>query len=128
MFLAVGIFAQSAVDSKVRKAADEMIEVYNLDEEQAVVAVEIQDRRFRNLAEIESLATTDKDMYRHKYKAIQQSTDASLRRILNEAQMVVYNERKLEIRNKVATKTAELKEQGMSVTEIEDALLEMEKN
>ena len=128
MLLAVSIFAQNSAAPKVRKAADEMIEVYNLDEEQAIVAVEIQERRFRNLAEIESLASTDKDMYRHKYKAIQQSTDASLRRILNEAQMSIYNERKLEIRNKVAAKTAELKEQGMSVTEIEDALLEMEKN
>jgi hypothetical protein len=105
-----------------------MIQIYDLDEKQAETAVEIQERRYRNLAEIESLATTDKDMYRHKYKAIQQSTDASIRRMLNEEQMAIYNQRKTDIRNKRATKEAELKAKGLSVTEIEDALLEWDKN
>lgn len=128
LIFAVSVFAQGSVDPKVEKAANEMIKVYNLDEDQAEVAFEIQERRFRNLAEIESLENTDKDLYRHKYKAIQQSTDASLRRILNEEQMAVYNQIKLDLRNQTAAKTAELKEQGLSMTEIEDALFEMEKN
>ena len=128
LFLAAGIFAQSSVDPKVKKAADEMIEVYNLDEKQAVTALEIQERRFRNLAEIKSLENTDKNLYRHKYKAIQQSTDASLRRILNEEQMAIYNQRKLEDRTLRAAKTAELKEQGLTMEEIEDALIELDKN
>ena len=128
LFLAVSVIAQGSVDPKVRKAADRMIKVYNLDEQQAVTALEIQERRFRNLEEISDLKNTDKDLYRHKLKAIQQSTDASLRRILNEEQMAIYNQRKIEIRNKRAAKTAELKAQGMSLEEIEDALLELEEN
>lgn len=128
LFLVVSVLAQGTVDPKVRKATDEMIKVYNLDEQQAVTALEIQERRYRNLAEIASLKNTDKDLYQHKYKAIQQSTDASLRRMLNEEQMVIYNRRKLDIRNKRAEKTAELKEQGLSMEEIEDALLELEEN
>ncbi len=128
LFLAVSVIAQGSVDPKVRKAADGMIKVYNLDEQQAVTALEIQERRFRNLEEISDLKNTDKDLYRHKLKAIQQSTDASLRRILNEEQMAIYNQRKIEIRNKRAAKTAELKEQGMTLEEIEDALLELEEN
>lgn len=128
LFLVVSVLAQGTVDPKVRKATDEMIKVYNLDEQQAVTALEIQERRYRNLAEIASLKNTDIDLYQHKYKAIQQSTDASLRRMLNEEQMVIYNRRKLDIRNKRAEKTAELKEQGLSMEEIEDALLELEEN
>jgi len=128
LFLAVSVFAQGSADPKVRKAADEMIKVYNLDEQQAATALKIQERRYRNLSEIASLENTDKDLFRHKNKAIQQSTDASLRRMLNKEQMVIYNQRKLEIRNKRAAKTAELKEQGLSPKEIENALFEMEHN
>jgi hypothetical protein len=100
-----------------------MVKTYNLDEAQAATAIEIQERRFRNLAEIESLKNTNRDMYRHKFKAIQSSTDASLRRMLNEEQMAIYNQRKQELRKKNADKTAQLKAKGLSVDEIEDALL-----
>lgn len=128
LFLAVSVIAQSSVDPNARKAADEMIKIYDLDEKQSATALEIQERRYRNIAEIAPLESTDKDLYRHKYKAILQSTDASLRRMLNEGQMVIYNERKTDLRERKAAKTAELKAQGLSTTEIEDALLEMEKN
>lgn len=124
--LTISVLAQGSTDPRVTKAANEMVRIYNLDEKQAATAVEIQERRFRNLAEIASLESTDKNLYRHKYKAIQQSTDASLRRMLNEEQMAIYNQRAIEIRNKKAEKTAELKEQGLSMEEIEDALLEFE--
>ncbi len=128
LFFVVSVFAQSSTDPKVRAAADEMIEMYNLDEKQATTALEIQERRFRNLAEIASLETTNKDLYRHKYKAIQQSTDASLRRILHEDQMVIYKKHKMELRVERAAKTEELKAKGLTIEEIEEALLEMEKN
>ena len=128
LFLVVGVFAQNITNPKVDKAANEMINTYNLDEDQAEIAFEIQERRFRNLAEIESLENTDKDLYRHKYKAIQKSTDASLRRILNEEQMAIYNQIQLDLRNERAAKTAELKEQGLSQVEIEETLFELEKN
>ncbi len=128
LFLAVSVIAQSTLDPNARKAADEMIEIYDLDEKQSATALEIQERRYRNIAEIASLESTDKDLYRHKYKAILQSTDASLRRMLNEGQMAIYNQRKMDLRERKAAKTAELKEQGLSMTEIENALLEMDKN
>ena len=113
LMLAISVFAQDTVDPKVQKAADEMVKTYNLDETQAATAVEIQERRFRNLAEIESLKNTNRDMYRHKFKAIQSSTDASLRRMLNEEQMAIYNQRKQDLRKKNADKTAQLKAKGL---------------
>ncbi len=128
LFLAVSMFAQESVDPKVRKSADEMVKMYDLDEQQATTALEIQERRYRNLAEIASLETTDIDLYRHKYKAVQQSTDASLRRILNEEQMLIYNQRQSEIRTQRAAKAKELKAQGLSPKEIDDALIDFEKN
>lgn len=128
LFLTVGVFAQGSTNPEIRKATDEMIKVYDLNADQAATALEIQERRFRNLGEIASLEKTDKGLYKHKYKAIQQSTDASLRRMLNESQMEIYNARKMDLRIKRAKKTAELKGQGLSIEEIEDALFELEKN
>jgi hypothetical protein len=128
LFLAMSVFAQHSVNPNAKIAADKMIKMFNLDEQQAATALEIQERRYKNLAEIAVLENTDKDLYRHKYKAIQQSTDASLRRMLNKDQMVIYNQKKLELRNQRAAKSAELKQQGLSMEEIENALFELEKN
>ena len=128
LFLAVSVIAQGSVDPKVREAADEMVEIYSLEEVQAATALEIQERKYRNLAEIASLESTNEDLYRHKYKAVLQSTDASLRRMLNDEQMIIYNQRKTEMRNKRAEKTAEMKAQGLAIEDIEKALFEWEKN
>ena len=51
-FLAVSVIAQSSVDPNARKAADEMIKIYDLDDNQSATALEIQERRYRNIAEL----------------------------------------------------------------------------
>ena len=115
-----------AQNQEASKDADKLIKIYNFDDEQSATMLEIQQRKFLNLAEISSLEESNKKMYRHKRKAIYQSTDASLRRMLNDDQMKIYKNNRIEWRKKRADKTAELKAQGKTLEEIEDALLDLE--
>ena len=70
------------------------------------------------------LKNSDEKKYRHKRRAIRQGTDASIRRILNEEQLVIYQKQRLEWRKKRADRITELKESGMDLEEIEGVLLE----
>lgn len=120
------IATQGFAQQNAAKMAGELAKIYNLDDDQSATMLKIQERKLRNLSEIEHLKGSDEKMYRHKRKAIYQSTDASIRRMLREDQMAIYKQRSNEWRVKKADKTAELKAQGKSLEEIEDALLDME--
>ncbi len=122
LFIGLSAFAQEKSVAQV--ATDELVKVYDLDNKQAKEMLTIQERKIRNLEQISGMKDTDVKKYRHKHRAIQQSTDASTRRILNETQMKVYEQRRFEWRKKRAAKIAELKEAKKSLEEIEDALIE----
>lgn len=122
LMVSIGAFAQQSTTAQ--EATDELTKIYNLDSEQAKEMLIIQERKVRNLEEIAEMKTSDIKKYRHKYRAIQQSTDASIRRMLTEKQMKVYEKRKLKWREDRAAKIAKLKESGMTLEEIEDELLE----
>ena len=116
----------SFAQKTARAAADELIKIYNLDADQAATMLEIQERKLKNLAEIADLESSNLKMYRHKRKAIYQSTDASIRRMLNESQMEIYKKMQNEKRLKEAAISAKLKSEGKTPEEIENALQEME--
>ncbi len=122
LLLAVGAFAQT--DMTAQEATDDLVKVYDMDSKQAAQMLVIQQRRVRNLNQITEMKNTDVKKYRHKFRAIQQSTDASIRRMLSEEQMQVYKKRRLEWRENRAAKIADLKKTGLSLQEIEDKLLE----
>ncbi len=122
LLFVVNIFAQK--NTAAQEATDELVKIYDLNSKQAKQMLVIQERKLRNLEQIKHMKTTDAKMYRHKFRAINQSTDASIRRMLTEAQMKIYTERRMEWRNKRAERIATLKESGLSLVEIEDKLLE----
>jgi hypothetical protein len=122
LIVSFSAFAQKNVTAQ--EATDELVKVYTLDSQQAKEMLVIQERKVRNLDQIVDMKTTDVKLYRHKYRAIQQSTDASIRRMLTETQMKIYEKRRLEWREERAAKIAKLKESGMTLEEIEDQLLE----
>ncbi len=122
LLFVVNIFAQK--NTAAQEATDELVKIYDLNTKQAKQMLVIQERKLRNLEQIKHMKTTDAKMYRHKFRAINQSTDASIRRMLTEAQMKIYTERRMEWRNKRAERIATLKESGLSLVEIEDKLLE----
>lgn len=122
LLLTFGAFAQSNVTAQ--QATDELVKVFDLDTKQAAQMLVIQERKVRNLNQITEIKKTDVKKYRHKFRAIQQSTDASIRRMLTDTQMVTYKKRRLEWRENRAAKIADFKKTGMSFQEIEDKLLE----
>ncbi len=122
LLVTIGAFAQD--DATARTATDELVEIYSLDSDQAEQMLVIQQRKVRNLTQIETMKNSDIKKYRHKVRAIQQSTDASTRRMLNKEQMVTYQQKRLEWRKDRTNRIAELKESGMTMEQIEDKLLD----
>ena len=101
LLLGIGVFAQKSVHPIVQKDTDALVTLYNLDDAQKEKVLVIQERKHRNLAEIEVLKGRDDKLFRHKFRAIHKNTDASIRRILNEEQVKVYNEKRLEKRKTI---------------------------
>ena len=122
LVITLSAFAQN--NSTAQKATDELVKVYDLDADQAKEMLVIQERKVRNLKQISGMKTTEVKKYRHKHRAIQQSTDASIRRMLTEEQMKVYEKRRMELREKRAAEVTKLKESGKTLEEIEDTLIE----
>lgn len=124
ILLATGIFAQSQTNEKTAQEATEaMTSLYSLDETQVEQMMVIQQRRFRNLAEIESLKNTDEKLYRIKMRSIRKGTESSIKRILKPEQMPTFNAQVAERRKKESELVKEMKLKGASKEEIQTALL-----
>lgn len=124
---AVCVSAQSAADQEAaRKATEELTAAYSLSEEQAQKMYVIQERRFRNLSEIESLKTTDEALYFQKLKSIRLGTEASIERMLTPEQLPILQREKVERRKLAGNRIIELEQSGASKAEIQRALDELE--
>lgn len=116
------IHAQTA--DVAHEAANQLIQKYGLDTEQASKAHAILERKQRNLTEIEALKTSDPTRYHAKLESIQQGTQASLRRLLTTPeQRALFQQTLSEQRRLRAEKRMELEAKGMSQPEIEEAVL-----
>ncbi|MBX2928389.1 MAG: hypothetical protein KF852_11180 [Saprospiraceae bacterium] len=124
---AVCVSAQSAADKEAaRKATEELTAAYSLSEEQAQKMYVIQERRFRNLSEVESLKTTDEALYFQKLKSIRLGTEASIERMLSPEQLPILQREKVERRKLAGNRIIELEQNGASKAEIQRALDELE--
>lgn len=129
LFLALSTFAQQEVastDPAVQEVVQKFTTKYQLTQEQETKMVKIQQRRLRNLSEISSLEQQDPAKFLQKRKAINSGTEVSLKMMLNKEQRALYDKSRMEIRQKKAAKSAELKEQGMTSKEMEPYLLAIE--
>jgi hypothetical protein len=120
-----GLYAQSQ-DAAVQQAVAEAVSLYQLDRQQAAGVQEIQERRFRNLAEIEVLRDSDPTLYAQKKHSIREMTLATTRRLLNEAQLPIYYEQLSERRKQEAALKARLKTEGATPEEIQLAIWSLE--
>lgn len=126
-FSVCSAYAQSAADREAaRKATEELTAVYSLDEGQVQKMLVIQERRFRNLAEIEPLKTTDETLYRQKLKSIRTLTEASMAHMLTPEQKAILDRERADRRRSEAERIEALKKSGASKEAIYEALLEME--
>lgn len=107
-----------------KKATAALVDEYNLDAKQAEKMYVIQERKQRNLASIESFKDSNPDLYRTKKKSIFDSTKATTKRILNKEQTAIFMAKQKEQRMIRARKISEMKDQGMTKKEINDALID----
>lgn len=130
VFAILGSFslaAQSSIDiEEVRKATDELTAKYGLSREQVQQVLVIQERRLRNLAEIEPLKNTDEALYRQKLKNIRMGAEASLERILTPEQRPVLERERVERRKQNAAKLRQMELDGVPKEDILKAMEEME--
>lgn len=108
-----------------REATQQLKLKYQLDAAQEEKMYVIQQRKRRNLAEIEPLKDNPA-LYNAKLQSIQRGTLASIQRMLNTpAQQEIFQQTKSELRKQRALKRQEMTEQGASKRAIESALLEI---
>ena len=123
--LALGLSAQQA-EAEARKAANEAIALYQLDETQAAEMYVIQERRFRNLASIEALRQTDYKFYLQKKNSIREGMMASVQRLLRANQMEPFNQALISRRQQESALKQKLKQEGATREEIQIAIWELE--
>ena len=129
MIFAFGLSAQAnekAKDPKVQAATDEMVALYNLDEQQTEKMYVIQERHQRNLSEIAAYESQDPQLYLKKKRSVRDGLEGSIKRILNEEQMKTFHAQILERRKKESELIKQLRANGASKEEIQMALLGVE--
>jgi len=99
---------------------------YNLNDAQVEKMIKIQERRLKNLAEIQTLRDTDTKTYHQKRNAINKGSETSVGMILTPEQLTIFNEARVALRKAKAKKSVELKESGLSYEEIQIALIDLE--
>lgn len=126
LFLASGVFAQAKMDkSAIDQATAELVSLYQLNDKQAVTMKTIQERKAKNLGEIASLEQSNPETYKKKWLAVQEGTEASIRRLLTKEQTKIYNAKRVEQRKKEAALIKEMKNNGASKAEIQQAIDDM---
>jgi len=127
LFFAFGAMAQTAaVKTPAQEATEKMTQLYSLDQKQQAEMLKIQERKYRNLAEIASMKTSDPGLYVRKIQSIQTGNNASFERILSTEQAKTLREQQLQLREKKAVAFKEMKATGASHYEIDLKMLELD--
>ena len=127
LFSAFGATAQSAaVKTPAQEATEKMTQLYSLNEKQQGEMLKIQERKYRNLAEIEALKASDPALYMRKIQSIQLGNEASFERILGAEQAKTFKQQQLQLREKKAVAYKEMKSAGASQQEIDKKMVELD--
>ena len=120
MLLSMAAFCQVTTERSQAIALSEELTIrYNLDEKQQAEMLTIQERKFKNLGEIESLKKTDPVLHIKKVKALTLANDYEMEKLLNKEQFAIYYQGKVEYRKQKAEVFQEMKEKGASQTQID---------
>lgn len=125
LLLAAVVFGQSNQPT-AQEMTDKLTEKYNLTTQQQAEMLTIQERKLRNFTEIEGLKKTDPTKHIEKMRALKLGIDASIERLLNEEQLVVFRQEKAEFRKQKSTVYSELKSSGASQMQIDYKISELE--
>lgn len=126
-FMAATSFAQKSADATAVTA--KLTTLYTLTDAQVSQMQVIQERKYRNLSEIEGLKSTDSQKYILKLRSIQTGNDASIKKMLTEEQRVIFDQKRVENRNMMAVEYKQMQADNLSQAQKDDKIiaLEMEK-
>lgn len=123
LFLGGALMAQD-YSANVIQSVNESSTRYDLDDKQRIQMFVIEERRERNLAEIETLRATDHPLFLQKKQAIRKNTTGSIHRMLTEDQRLVLGQEKLAYRIETSDLIRQYRSEGKNKSEIELLLLE----
>lgn len=118
-------FAQSD-EAKVTEMTEKMTTLYSLTGDQIAEMKVVQERKYRNLSEIESLKDTDTDKYILKLRALGTGHDASVKRLLTAQQRAIFDQKRVENRNMVAMEYKQLRGQEADKETMNSKIIELE--
>lgn len=127
-FLTTAVFAQKNTDA-AKAVTEKLTTVYSLTDTQVAEMQVIQERKYRNLSEIESLKDSDREKYILKLRAIQTGNDASIKKMLTEEQRAIFDQRRVANREMMAVQYKQMQSENLSKDAMDDRIiaLEMEK-
>ncbi len=118
--------AVSQDDAVAREAAEKLAAKYSLNADQAKQVYTIEQRKQRNLAEIEPLKTSDRSRYLAKLESLQKGTLNSIKRTLRtKEQLDLFQSTQADVRTKRAEKRKELLLAKSPKEDIQAVLLEI---
>jgi hypothetical protein len=118
--------ATSPIDAIAREAAEKLVKKYALNADQGKEMFAIQQRKLRNMSEIDSLKTSNRSLYLAKLESLQKGTLASIRRSLRTKEQIdLYDKTQKEVRTQRAEKQKEFAGKNASKEDVKAALLEI---
>ncbi|MCB0527520.1 MAG: hypothetical protein KDC61_09215 [Saprospiraceae bacterium] len=115
-----------ASENEARAAAEALANKYDLNADQAKQVYAVQQRKLRNLSEIEPLKAEKRNIYLSKLESLQQGTLTSLRKILRtKEQIALYDQTQKDMRIKRAEKRKEMMLEKASKEDIQAAMLDI---
>ncbi len=112
LFGAVAFSQSTNETSNAQALTDQLTAKYNLSEKQQAQMLVVQQRKFRNLEEIEGLKKTDIALHIQKIRALAMANDYEMEKLLNKEQLAIYRQAKAESRKQKAALYQELKASG----------------
>lgn len=127
LFFCGSLFAQADVNMpSMEETVASFTNIYNLDAEQQKEMVKIQERKFRNLGEIEGMKTSDPKKYQQKISAMHTANMKHMHDLLNEEQLKTFRQKQVELRKKKAELFQEMKGSSTSQADIEMKMTELD--
>ena len=125
LFFYTGVFSQN-YSTAARTATDKLVKLYHLNKEQKVQMLKIQERKVKNLKDIQPLEAKDSELYYKKKKVVSYQESSAIKRLLHPDQKRIFMAEAKKKRNKQAALMKQLKSQGASMKEIHKALSKLD--
>lgn len=116
LFLIVGVAVGQTQNATTE--TQEWNTSYDLTTEQLAEVTTIVARKYRNLAELESLKTQDALLYKRKYQGIMKQTKVQVRRLLNTEQVIAFDAKETARKATIRSEAKAMMASGVNKEEI----------